>query len=123
MIKRIFDIARSNVKHFFHQRGKGDPENIRSGNEDFSFFGGSDSKPKDSTFETTPDPLDQYYANLEIPHGSNREEVKAAWKRLMKRYHPDLHAMDPAKRQTANELARRLTEAYQVLDQELMNKE
>ena len=60
-----------------------------------------------------------YYANLELPYGATLEEVKAAWKRLMKQYHPDRHAQDPAKREVANALCAQLTHAYKELEKSL----
>ena len=70
--------------------------------------------------EPAEDPvLAGYYANLELPYGANLEEVKAAWKRLMKQYHPDLHAQDPAKREVANALCAQLTHAYKELEKSL----
>ena len=51
-----------------------------------------------------------------VMHGAGREEGRVAWKRLMKRYHPDLHAADPDKRRIADQLAAELTRAYQQLD-------
>ena len=60
--------------------------------------------------------LAEYYANLELPYGATLEEVKAAWKRLMKQYHPDRHAQDPAKREVANALCAQLTHAYKELE-------
>ena len=63
--------------------------------------------------------LAKYYANLELPYGANLEEVKAAWKRLMKQYHPDRHAQDPAKREVANALCAQLTHAYKELEKSL----
>jgi curved DNA-binding protein CbpA len=56
-----------------------------------------------------------YYANLEIPYGSDLSAVRSAWKQMMKRYHPDLHGEDPEKRQVASELTAELTRAYQEL--------
>ena len=63
--------------------------------------------------------LASYYANLELPYGAGREQVKAAWKRLLKKYHPDLHAADPEQRRIANELTAELTSAYKHLDSAL----
>ena len=60
-----------------------------------------------------------YYANLELPYGAPLLQVRAAWRRLMKRYHPDLHSQDPDKRKVADELTARLTEAYRQLEAEL----
>lgn len=57
-----------------------------------------------------------YYANLELPYGATLEEVKVSWKRLMKQYHPDRHAQDPAKREVANALCAQLTHAYKELE-------
>ena len=59
--------------------------------------------------------LERYYANLELPYGADLDQVRAAWKRMMRTYHPDLHSRDPEKRQVANELTARLTEAYEEL--------
>jgi DnaJ-domain-containing protein 1 len=56
-----------------------------------------------------------YYANLEIPYGSNLRTVRAAWKHMMNKYHPDLHGADAQKRQVAGELTAELTRAYQEL--------
>jgi len=118
MIKRLIDIARANWGHLGDKRagekasadfvsesdlGFDEPELIR--------------KPKQAE-----DPLAEYYANLEVSPGSDREAVKFAWKRMMKKYHPDLHDSDPEKRKTADELTRRLTESYRILDKELSKR-
>ena len=63
--------------------------------------------------------LARWYANLEIPYGSDVETAKKAWRRLMKRYHPDLHSTDLEKKEIANELTRKLTSAYQELEKRL----
>ena len=57
-----------------------------------------------------------YYANLDLHYGADLAAVKVAWKRLMKKYHPDCHAQDPAKREVANELCAELTRAYRELE-------
>ena len=68
------------------------------------------------------DPLAGYYANLEIPPGSDLETVRAAWKGMMRKYHPDLHGADPEKRRLAGELTANLTRAYQELAAALEQK-
>tara|TARA_Y100000588_G_scaffold211751_1_gene225881 strand:- start:1251 stop:1631 length:381 start_codon:yes stop_codon:yes gene_type:complete len=60
-----------------------------------------------------------YYANLEISYGSDLETSRRAWKSLLKRYHPDLHAKDPAKRELAHQLTVQLTKAYQEIERHL----
>lgn len=77
-------------------------------------------QPPEPSPESAEDPvLAGYYANLELPYGANLEAVKAAWKRLMKQYHPDRHAQDPAKREVANALCAQLTHAYKELEKSL----
>jgi hypothetical protein len=61
----------------------------------------------------------QYYANLELPNGAGLEEVKKAWKRLLKKYHPDKHSLDEEKRKVATILTQKLNEAYFALEKEL----
>jgi len=63
----------------------------------------------------------EFYANLEVPYGSDLETVKTAWKKMMRRYHPDLHASDTEKRQTAEILTQRLNTAYEELSKYLKN--
>ena len=75
-----------------------------------------------------PDPsidprLAACYANLEIPYGADLETTRRAWKRLLKKYHPDLHAQDPEKRRVANQLTAELTRAYQEIEKTFANKE
>ena len=65
----------------------------------------------------------RYYANLELPLGAPLSEVKAAYRRLMRRYHPDRHQHDPERTKAANELAQRLREAYEGLTEHLGKKE
>ena len=57
-----------------------------------------------------------YYANLEVPMGSNMEVVKASYRRLMQKYHPDRHADNPEMEARATELAQELTRAYNAIE-------
>ena len=102
MIKRLFNIARSEFNDLV-QKNKSADEPL----PEPDFF---------ETLQEESDPLAKYYANLEIPVGSDRDTIKAAWKTQMKKYHPDLHGSDPKKKQIAEELTRQLNEAYRILD-------
>ena len=64
-----------------------------------------------------------YYANLEIPYGSDLPTARTAWKRLMKTYHPDLHGRDPERRRLANQITAELTRAYQGIEAATFGKE
>jgi len=66
--------------------------------------------------------LAAYYANLEVPYGSDFETIRQAWKRLVRKYHPDIHSEDPEKSRIANELTQGLNHAYEKLAEHLENK-
>jgi DnaJ-class molecular chaperone len=63
----------------------------------------------------TRDILAPHYAALELNADASLEDVKAAWRSAMKKYHPDLHCANSRKREAATELTRRLTESYRML--------
>lgn len=63
--------------------------------------------------------LARYYANLEVPYGSDLATVRRAWKQLLRKYHPDLHSNDPEKVRIANELVQGLNQAYEALERRL----
>ena len=66
--------------------------------------------------------LVRYYANLELPHGAGLDTVRRTWRRLVKKYHPDLHSADEQKRRTATELVQGLNRAYEELTRHLEGK-
>lgn len=59
------------------------------------------------------------YAALEVPPGSDLETVKRSYRRLMRKYHPDLNAGSAEKQRAATDLSQRLTEAYKTLEKHL----
>lgn len=59
------------------------------------------------------------YAALEVPPGSDFETVRRSYRRLMRKYHPDLHGGSPEKHRAATDLTQRLTEAYKTLEKHL----
>lgn len=57
------------------------------------------------------------YANLELQPQAGFDEVKASYKRLLKKYHPDRFGDDAEKQALATELSARLNDSYQrILD-------
>ncbi|MCU1281039.1 MAG: heat shock protein DnaJ domain protein [bacterium] len=60
--------------------------------------------------------LRELYAQLEVPYGGSFEDVKKSFRRLMRKYHPDLHAGNPQKHKTATQLTMSLTQAYNELE-------
>jgi DnaJ-domain-containing protein 1 len=63
--------------------------------------------------------LRELYAQLEVPYGADFEEVKKSFRRLMRKYHPDLHAGNPEKHKVATQLTMTLTQAYNELERHL----
>jgi DnaJ-domain-containing protein 1 len=65
------------------------------------------------------DAIRKAYAALEVPAGSDFETVRKSYRRLMRKYHPDLHGGTPEKQRAANDLSQRLTQAYKTLEKQL----
>lgn len=61
---------------------------------------------------------DDYYARLQVSPDATQAEIKAAFRRLARRYHPDLNPDDPG----ALEKFRALHEAYEVLTDQVMRQ-
>lgn len=58
----------------------------------------------------------EYYANLEVPYGSDLETVKESYRRLMRKYHPDKHSASPEMEAIATELTQEITRAYRAVE-------
>jgi len=85
--------------------------------EGFEHIGGDAPKnnytpPKSATDKTLRD----YYANLEVEYGADMDTVKAAYRDLMRRYHPDRFAHDENMQDLSTELTQELTRAYQAIE-------
>jgi DnaJ-domain-containing protein 1 len=114
MIKRILKIAQAELNDLVRKNKFF--ENYVSSDKTINFEKQSDYK---DTFSPS-DPLAKYYANLEIPVGSNQKIIKNAWKKQLKKYHPDLHCSDSDKKIVAENLTRQLNEAYRILNVEFL---
>ncbi len=55
---------------------------------------------------------DDYYGTLGVPRGASKDEIKRAYRRLAKKYHPDLNKDNP---KAAEEKFKQVSEAYEVL--------
>ena len=119
ILRRLFHIARSRASpqrrdvreefpHVDDRRWSGDYGSV--GEDAEGGAGGSTLDPEEAA-------LARNYANLEVPYGSDLATLRAAWRQLMKKYHPDLHARDPEKRKIANDLTARLTQAYRDIEE------
>ena len=98
MIRRLLNIARAEFNSLMQKKDLGDAP-----------------LPEPKFYELRQEESDilvKYYANLEIPVGSDREKIKTA----------DLHGSDPKKKQVAEELTRQLNKAYSILDSAFLKK-
>ncbi len=104
ILNRVYRIIMSNINF-----GRGERYDTVN---DFEQDNGGYEKQNSKTDENANDDLARYYANLEIPYGSDLRTVKKSWKLMLKKYHPDLHSRDTKKQQTATRLTQGLTTAY-----------
>jgi len=60
-----------------------------------------------------PDPaLARCYAELGLPHGADFQQVRRAWRRLMRQHHPDVQGEDAERRRIGTEQAKRFNHAF-----------
>lgn len=107
LLRRLYNVARSNVAA------------LRKPGEAFI--------PEEPITPETPNEGDPgvvesaaaaYYANLELAPGASYAEIKSAYRRLLRKYHPDKHLNNASKARTAEEIAKRLNEAMDYFEQE-----
>lgn len=63
----------------------------------------------------TSDNNQVYYEALEIKSGDSKDEIKQAYKRLVKKWHPDLFFNQPQLQLQAQEKFKKINEAYTKL--------
>ena len=64
----------------------------------------------------------EWYKTLNLSPGADLAEVKSAYRQLMRKYHPDMHAGNPQKQKAATELSMKVTTAYNALIDHLEKK-
>ncbi|MFO7730993.1 MAG: J domain-containing protein [Spirochaetia bacterium] len=60
-----------------------------------------------------PEELHKDYSLLGVPFGASFTEVRNAYRTLMRRHHPDLHASDSHRQREATHTSQQLNTAYQ----------
>ena len=80
---------------------------------------GQSHGPKPRAGERT---LEQCYQNLECPAGSTLQVVKVNFRRLMKKYHPDLQPQDKRSQEAALRITQIITESFNQLEKFLEAK-
>jgi DnaJ-domain-containing protein 1 len=64
----------------------------------------------------------EWYRVLDLSPGADLAAIKSAYRKLMRKYHPDLFTGDHKKQKAATELSMRVTNAYNGLRQHLGEK-
>lgn len=137
MKERLFRSVRANLNHLldnvreFEEQGglrslfdpeSGAPrdpdqwEEIGTGSGSADTNGSSRTAPPSSSQDKT---IEEYYANLEVPFGSDLQTVRKAYRQLMREYHPDNFADDPQKEKMATQLSQELSVAYEAIQEYL----
>jgi DnaJ-domain-containing protein 1 len=68
---------------------------------------------------TAARPTDELYRQLGVPYGAPFDEVKRAFRQLMRQHHPDLHGDSEEQRRAATARSMQLTEAFRELERRL----
>lgn len=77
------------------------------------------ARPHAAASEPVEPPLAIHYRRLEVPYGAPWSEVRRAYRRLLRSYHPDLHASDPSRQKAAERITGLLNESYEALEKAL----
>lgn len=64
----------------------------------------------------------EWYKQLDLSPGADLSQIKSAYRQLMRKYHPDMHAGNPQRLKAATELSVRVTAAYNGLVEHLEKK-
>ena len=82
----------------------------------FEQIGGGEQTRYSAPKSTSEKTLRDYYANLEVEYGADLATVKASYKTLMRKYHPDKFAHDDSMQKLSTQLTQELTHAYQAIE-------
>ena len=62
----------------------------------------------------------KYYKILELEYASDFNSIKKSYKKLLKKYHPDLFQNKPEKLKSAQEVTRQINEAYTYFERKFL---
>ncbi len=109
LFKRIENIIKSNINH------KEEKNDINIDYYEDIYYGDSKTIPNEENKLEK-----KYYRILELEYGSDFNSIKKAYKRLLKKYHPDLFQNKPEKLKSAQEVTRQINEAYTYFERKFL---
>jgi len=113
LFKRLKDIVRSNI-NYKEESFEGNTDIDINSYEDMYFDDSKEIPNENNTQER------QYYKILEVEYGADFDEIKKAYKRLLKKYHPDLFVNQPEKLEVAQKVSAKINEAYTYFERKYL---
>lgn len=112
-----FDFSRTNSSMDPDMQAAWDELNDFLNEDDFDDSASTASGTSGSGANRSSIPADiaEAFKILEVPAGSNMEQVKHGYKKMAIKYHPDRFANNPEKMKNATEMMKRLNVAYQKI--------
>ena len=110
LFKRIKNIIKSNIN--FSNTDSG-PEIDMNSYEDFYYEDSKDIPDENRTEK-------KYYKILELEYGSDFGQIKKSYKKLLKKYHPDLFQNNPEKQEKAQKVTQQINEAYTYFERKFL---
>lgn len=119
MFDRIFRIIRANIGDAFAREQNTGALERELYERYLEQMHKADAAPVDEP--TAPPPAYSaeelsHYQALEVQPGADFEQIKAAYKTMIKKYHPDRFAKQPDKQKIAMEITRRINIAYSYFE-------
>ncbi|MCS6967033.1 MAG: J domain-containing protein [Cytophagales bacterium] len=115
MIERIWRIIRANITDVFTPSSQWDAVELEQLLQQYQENLHHKERYATSAPVYTAEELSHYQA-LEVPPGASFEQIKASYKNLIKKYHPDKFAHQPDQQKIALEITQRINVAYQYFE-------
>ena len=113
LFKRLKDIVRSNI-NYKEEVFEGNPDIDINSYEDIYFEDSKDIPDEQNSQER------KYYKILEVEYGADFNAIKKSYKRLLKKYHPDLFINQPEKLEAAQKVSAKINEAYTYFERKYL---
>lgn len=109
LLKRIKNIIKSNINH------KEEEIDIDINSyEDVYYSDSKDVHNEENQLER------KYYKILEVEYGADFKQIKSAYRKLLKKYHPDMYQNQPEKLKAAQDVTRQINEAYTYFERKFL---
>lgn len=109
LFRRIKNIIKSHVNH------KESEIDVDINSYDDIYYEDSRNIPtEDNALER------KYYQILELEYGANFDSIKKSYRKMLKKYHPDLFQNQSEKLRSAQEVTRQINEAYTYFERKYL---